>query len=156
MLDYRQNIRCRSASAVFVIILLAGAVLIGGCSGKDKIKPSEDSILADNAMEMVAKIEKAYENRDTVALQGMIGGDLYDLISRQMRFSKADISFSTPRLVKIEGDEIMVVLNWKSAWVVDGRDIQNRGLATLVFRKDTLKLIRTEGGNPFRLPALNF
>jgi hypothetical protein len=155
MLDFRRYCGFKINVALLMALLIA-ASMTAGCGGKDSVKRTEDYLLADRAIGKIAEIESAYEEKDVASLQSMLEDGFLNLIRGQLSFSRADVSFSTPRLIRIEGDEVKVVLNWKSAWEVNGRDIQNRGLATLVFRKDTLKLIRTEGDNPFRLPAVNF
>jgi hypothetical protein len=49
----------------------------------------------------------------------------------------------------------MISLNWQGSWIVAGETRKNRGAGKLIFQKDTMKLVKIDGDNPFALPSIN-
>jgi len=72
-----------------------------GCGGKDRVKPSADSILATEALNTANAIKTAYENKNENSLRSRLAPELAESISKELFFEKAELSF-TPRLVNIK------------------------------------------------------
>jgi hypothetical protein len=136
------------------LILFVFIFMLAGCSGKDKIKPSEDSVLTMNTLHVVEAIKKAYETKDIITLQQNIDTVLYDEVSKELIFDKAELIFSTPRMVRIGKSDIKVLQNWQCEWMIGTRVVKDRGVGTLVFDKESLKLVKADGDSPFSLPLM--
>ncbi|NOZ70036.1 MAG: hypothetical protein GXP46_12525 [Deferribacteres bacterium] len=133
------------------IVLIILVVAAAGCS-KENVKPSPDSLLATAAFSRIEKIKKAYEAKDRDELRNTVSAETADSILKNLFFEKAELSF-TPRLVRIGASSVTVNLNWRGTWWTagDGK-IEDRGVADLVLEKETMKLLRIEGDNPFQTP----
>lgn len=129
------------------------ALFTAGC-GKDEVKPSYDSEITLNALEAVNKIKEAYMAKDTATIGASMNKDIYDEISGKLAFEKAELSFSTPRIVRISDPDVKVLLNWQCEWTVGGTMLRDRGVSTLIFKIDTMKLDRIEGASPFNTPGI--
>ena len=135
------------------IILLIGALLFPGCS-KDKVKPSEDYLLSQEISENLNTIKKAYLSKSKSIIKDRVEGALSESINNALSFKKADLTFNQ-RLVRITGDTVKVSASWQGTWwLSSGREFQNRGIANLVFQRETLKLSGITGDNPFILPEM--
>ncbi|MBI5741998.1 MAG: hypothetical protein HZA16_14935 [Nitrospirae bacterium] len=136
----------------FLLPLLLIISVISGC-GKEKVKPSADSLLTAEAVNRIEVIRSAYQGKDSPALKNMTEEKLADEIFRGLNFEKAELLF-TPKFVRITGEFIFVSLNWRGVWqTVKSRSLENRGTADLVLQRENLKLTRIEGDNPFVVPA---
>jgi hypothetical protein len=134
---------------VFVILL----ALFAGCS-KDKVKPSEDSLLATDIINTLNNIEEAYEGKNTIVLQSHLEVPLAESVINDLVFERAELALTT-RLIKIKDSKVVVNLNWQGTWWTEqGKKAENRGVADFVFLKETIKLISIDGDNPFRTPAV--
>ncbi len=132
---------------VLIMLVLAAA----GCS-RENVKPSADSLLTTAAFNRIEKIKKAYETKDRDELQNTVSAETAGSILKNLFFERAELSFN-PRLVRIGASSVTVDLNWRGTWwtAKDGR-IENRGVADLVLDRETMKLLRIEGDNPFQTP----
>lgn len=135
------------------IILIILLVVSLGCSGKDKVKPSADSLLATEAFTIITAIEEAYETKNKYDLRKHIEILLAESITKELIFETADLSLN-PKIVKITGPSVIVTINWRGSWrFTKERKFENRGAADLVFQRETMKLTRIDGNNPFLLPS---
>jgi hypothetical protein len=123
------------------------------CGGKDKVRPSADSLMTQEALRVIKVIKEAYEEKDRGTLKNNLSSMLMEDIVKELFFEKATLSL-TPRLVRISASNIMVHMNWQGTWTVKDRTFKNRGVATLVFQKEKVKLIQIEGDNPFHIPVI--
>lgn len=137
---------------IYLLVMIM-AVFTVGC-GKDEVKPSYDSTITLNALQAVNRIKEAYTAKDTAILEENMIKELYDDISDKLIFEKAELSFSTPRTVRISDPDVRVLLNWQCEWTVGSRMLRDRGVSTLVFNVDTMKLVRIEGASPFNTPGI--
>lgn len=135
-----------------IYLLIVIMALLPLSCGKDEVQPSYDSAITLNAIQAVNTIKEAYMAKDTEILGANMDKEIYDGISGKLVFEKADLSFSKPRTVRISDSNVKVLLNWQCEWTVD-RILRDRGVSTLVFNIDTMKLIRIEGANPFNTPG---
>ncbi len=119
----------------------------------ENIKPSVDSQLATEAFEIIETVKRAYEEKRENILREHCETILADMIAKNLSFEKVDISFTT-RLVKITGPLVKVNLNWHGVWwIAQERELADRGVADLVFQRETMKLIQIDGDNPFLIPS---
>jgi len=135
------------------IILLIGALLIPGC-GKDKVKPSEDYLLSQKVYESMNTIKDAYLSKSSSTLKNRVEDSLSESIINAMTFKKAELTINQ-KLIRITDDTVKVSASWQGTWWLSGnREFQNRGIADLIFQRDTLKLSGITGDNPFILPEM--
>jgi hypothetical protein len=134
-------------SCTLIIIL---AFILLGC-GKDKVKPSADSILSREALDTIEAIKTAYQKKDRRKLQGRLGPGIAESTLNELYFEKVDLSF-TPRMVTIDASTVMVKLNWQGTWVLKDKSIKNRGISDFVLEGSPMKVIRVDGDNPFHTP----
>lgn len=139
----------------YIVLPLLLVIFSFGCTGKESVKPSADSLLAKEAVNRIDIIKNAYEAKDTGILRNQIHADISESVLKNIQFEKAEMSFS-PRMVRITGETVIVNLNWKGLWrFAQDKKYENRGLANFVLQRDTLKLIQIEGDNPFSIPPVS-
>lgn len=127
---------------------------VSGCGGKDKVKPSADSLLTTEALDRIEVIRNAYQGKDTSTLRAQIDAQLADEIMSAMNFEKAELVF-TPKLVKIIDESVVVSMNWQGSWQTSNdKTHEGKGTADLVLQRETMKLIKIEGDNPFVIPLI--
>ena len=136
------------------IFLLFVSFISLGC-GKKEVKPSEDSVLAQNALRQVELIKAAYETKDIVSLTNLTDAGLLSSLEKELNFDKADLSFSTPRIIKISNSHVTVSVNWQGVWELVGVSRNSRGSGSFVLLKDSMRLVKIDGDNPFAVPAAN-
>lgn len=139
---------------VYTILFVLIAVISIGCEGKEKVKPSADSLITAEAINRLENIKNAYQEKDAVTLQSLIEKNLAEGILKNLDFEKAELSF-TPRMIKITDESVIVNINWMGIWrIAQDKKLENRGLAFLILQKDSLNLIQIDGDNPFLIPSL--
>jgi len=135
------------------LILLIGALLLPGCS-KDKVKPSEDYLLSQKVFESINTIKEAYLSKSRSTLENRIEDPLSESIINALSFRKAELSFNQ-RLIRITDNTVKVSVSWEGSWqLTDESAFNNRGVADLIFNRETLKLSDLTGDNPFVLPEM--
>ncbi len=123
-----------------------------GCSGKESVKPSADALLATEAYNRIDVIKNTYLLKDTGTLRGLIDAKLAESILEDLRFEKAELSF-TPGMVRITSESVIVSVSWQGIWkIAKKKDINNRGTANLILYKENMKLVKIDGDNPFIIP----
>lgn len=123
-----------------------------GCTDKS-IKPSADSQSATDAFNVINKIKSAYEEKDKAALQNHMGQLLADNTIKGLLFEKAGLTI-TPRMVTINDSSLKVNIIWSGSWwLTKDKKLENRGVADLVFHKETMQLTYIDGDNPFIIPS---
>jgi hypothetical protein len=134
------------------ILLSLIIVLCLGCADKS-IKPSADSQSATDAFAIINTIKKAYEEKDKASLQNHMNTLLAENTIKGLLFEKAGLTI-TPRMVTINDTSIKVNIMWNGSWwLTKDNKLENRGVADLVFHKETLKLTYIDGDNPFIVPS---
>ena len=135
----------------FYILFIFLTLLSFSC-GKDNVKPSEDYLLSTDAFNSVEVIKEAYEGKNRMTLQNNIEKNLAESVIRNLFFEKAELTFK-PRLVKISESTVTINLNWHGSWwTVNEKKLENLGVANLVLNKESLKLTKIDGDNPFLTP----
>lgn len=136
------------------IITLFISLIALGC-GKDKVKPSEDSMLAQGALRSLERIKEAYETKNIDSVRELAESGLVSSLKRELKFDNAGLSFSTPRIIKITASYVTVSVNWQGEWELGGVTRKNRGSSNFLFLKDSMRLAEIVGDNPFAVPAVN-
>jgi len=136
---------------IYVILIIATLISLG--CGKKEIKPSVDSLMAQDALRIADVIKTAYEEKDRFTLRENMSPELAKSIAEELFFEKAELLF-TPRMVKITDSAIIVNINWQETWVIRGKTLKSRGSGTLIFQPRTMRLIQVEGDNPFLIPLI--
>ncbi len=135
------------------ILFILIALISFGCS-KDKVKPSEDSILATEAFKSIKIIKEAYEGKNKEILQDRIAPHIARGILKDLYFDEAELDLK-PRMVKIQKTDLIVNINWKGSWQFpDETSLENRGVTDLVLDLETMRLLEIKGDNPFSIPSL--
>jgi len=137
---------------IYIILFVLLAVISISCAGKEKVKPSADSLLTTEAINRLEIIKNAYQGKDAGTLQRQIDTKLAESILKNLNFEKAELSF-TPRMLKITDVSVIVNINWQGIWrIAQDKKLENRGLASLILQRESLKLIQIDGDNPFLMP----
>ena len=137
----------------FYLILLIGVLLLTGC-GKDKVKPSEDYLLSQKIFESLNTIREAYLSKNRSSLRNRVEESLSDSIINALTFKKSELMFNQ-KLIRITSDTVKVSASWQGTWwLSDDREFKNRGIADLIFQRETFKLSGITGDNPFILPEM--
>jgi hypothetical protein len=138
---------------IYTILFVLLAVISISCEGKEKVKPSADSLLTTEAINRLEIIKNAYQEKDAGTLQRQIDTKLAESILKNLNFEKAELSF-TPRMLRITDVSVIININWQGIWrIAQDKKLENRGLATLVLQREALKLIQIDGDNPFLMPS---
>jgi len=136
-----------------VILFILIALMSYGC-GKDNVKPSEDSLMATEAFKNINILKEAYEGKSRRILQDRITPHIARGILKDLYFDGAELDLR-PRMVKIQETALLVNINWKGSWQFpDETRLENRGVADLIFDRETMRLLEIKGDNPFSIPSL--
>jgi hypothetical protein len=135
-----------------LLLLLVPLLGLSGCAA-DRVKPSEDSIIARKALNSASIIRDAYIQKEEGIIRENVEVPLSGDIVRMMKFDRAELSFKA-RFITITASQVLVKLNWHGTWTTGGNDLQDRGSGTLVFHRDTMKLGQVDGDNPFQIPLV--
>jgi hypothetical protein len=136
----------------FLFLLMLLGIAVSGCGGKDKVKPSADSLLTTQALSRIEEIKNAYEGKDMSTLRTRMDAKAADEILKGMDFEKAELTFA-PKLVKIIDESVTVSMNWQGAWqTAKNKKLESRGTADLILQRETMKLMQIQGDNPFLIP----
>ncbi len=138
-------------SLIFAAIMLAA--LAAGCSGDAK-KPTEDSIIAMEAMSLVESLRKTYETREFSAMARFCTNEAYRSIAGSLKsFDSVELSF-TPKWVEInrDGDAVEVLVSWKGIWVTGDKSQERDGTVLFSIGGDPLKVREIDRLSPFSQP----
>ena len=134
-----------------IMLLLLACMLLVSCSKKEVKQTTQESKTASEAFSVAEKIKNAFVKKDLATIQkNTTESGFRDITKGKQVFDSADITF-TPRWVEIEGDQMLVNISWKSAWLLSGRKMDERGMAVFVMEGNPLKVTRIIRANPFVL-----
>jgi ABC-type Fe3+/spermidine/putrescine transport system ATPase subunit len=137
-----------------ITVTIISLLMFFGCTKKEEIKPSPDSLLTAEAINAMNAIKTAYESKNEDDLQKHLGEVLLDNILNNPSVDEVKLDL-TPRMVRLTDEAVRVHLNWKAQWRIGKEQtIKDRGVAYFVFHKETMKLTYIEGDNPFLIPSL--
>ncbi len=136
-----------------IIFLVLIAVMAAGCSSDAK-KPTEDSIIAMEALSLVESLRKAYETRDFSSMARFCTNEAYRSIAGSLKsFDSVELSF-TPKWVEInrDGDAVEVLVAWKGIWVTGDKSQEKDGTVLFSIGGKPLKVREISRLNPFSQP----
>jgi hypothetical protein len=128
-------------------------LIFPGCTKKEEVKPSADSLLTTEAINTINDLRTAYQEKNSANLRDRSGPLVTEYITGELFFDRVDLAI-TPRMVKIKASTVVVNTSWQGTWVIRTKTVKNRGLADLIFEGSPMKLIRIDGDNPFRTPLI--
>ncbi len=131
-----------------ILIAVSLVILFFGCSKKEEIKPSEDSLMSLEAISVVNVVKAAYQEKNRDVLQNRLDALLAENVLQGLVFEKADLRFTT-RVIRIKGPAVTVQMNWQGTWEINGKAIKNRGIAGFVLEGRPMRLKQINGDNPF-------
>jgi hypothetical protein len=131
----------------FVLIFL-----LASCGKGEVKKVSEDSKIALEAFKLAEVVRNAYTKNDRITMERNSTKEGYrEIIGAAESFDSVELTF-VPKRVDIEDSTVTLDLSWNSVWIVSGKRIEDRGVATFVMEGRPLKLDRVLRSNPFRQP----
>ncbi len=133
--------------------MLLIAVMAAGCSSDVK-KPTEDSLIAMEAMDMVEELRAAYEKREFSSMARFCTRDAYRGITEGLKsFDSAELKF-TPKWIEInrDGDAVEMLVAWKGTWKTGELSTQKDGIVLFSIGGDPLKVREITRFSPFSLP----
>ena len=135
-----------------IILLLIPSLLFLACGGKEVKPPSQESKLAQEAIEVSEILKDAYISKNRKDLELHTTQDGYrELISALKNFDYAEITF-TPTWAEIEGTSVRLTISWKGSWLMGGKRTEERGIAVFILQGIPLKLAQIQRANPFIQP----
>ena len=138
-----------------ICLVLIFVTLFSFSCSKDSVKPSEDLILTNEAIDSIRSIQSAYERKNRGVLKSRLAPELADRILEGLSFNRAALVL-TPRMVRINETSVSVNMNWRGSWWSEkGEMLENRGAADLVLDKETMKLMQINGDSPFSVPLIS-
>ena len=136
-----------------IIFLVLIAVMAVGCSSNKK-KPTEDSLIAMEALDMVEGLRAAFEKRDFSSMARYCTRDAYKGITGGLKsFDSAELKF-TPKWVEInrDGDAVEMLVSWKGSWKTGEETTEKDGTVLFSIGGDPLKIRRIARFSPFSQP----
>ncbi|MCX7794436.1 MAG: hypothetical protein N2257_08575 [Thermodesulfovibrionales bacterium] len=134
------------------IPLICFFLVIFSCSKAEVKRPSEEAIIAKEAMDFVNGLKKAYMDGDEERLKEMLlYNELIKKFSMIDRPSKLEFTF---RWIEIKEEEkkAEIYVAWRGYWKKEGVEEEARGLCLFVLQGRPFKLSKILRENPF-LPA---
>ncbi len=145
--------------AKIFLVILPAVLLVSACAKKQVIKPSAESVKANRALSVFAKMEAAYKARN---LDGTMDGvsrnfkksyaDFASVLRKDMDiYPKVRLDVTMDRVVEI-GNHVEVVFHWSGTWTdKEGGSHTAAGNCTYVFQDtgSSMVLVDYIGDSPF-------
>jgi hypothetical protein len=149
----RNFLRHRALALIGIILFfLTGGLLLISCEGKEVKPVSQESKIAQEAIQLAETQKNAYEENDRQTLESLSTIDGYrELIGSLKTFDSAELTF-TPTWIEIQDSTVKLTISWKGTWVVKGKTTEERGIAVFVLEGTPLKLAQIQRSSPFRQP----
>jgi hypothetical protein len=140
-------ITMRKICILLVLIILTSL----GCTDEN-VRPSDDSLMADEAYDHINAVKEAYEGKSEHIIKHLVP-ELSEDIIKELSFEKCELFFEK-RLIRITKSSVIINLNWQGSWWIEkDRKIENRGVADFILNKEKLILVKINGDNPFSIPS---
>jgi hypothetical protein len=134
----------------FVLSMLLFVLV--SCGKKDVKEVSEESRIAQEAMQLAETIKQAYLDDDRKTLEKNTTHDGYrELIGEIKSFESAELEF-TPTWVEIDDTVVKLTVSWKGTWVASDVTKEDRGIGVFVMEGQPLKVAKVLRASPFRQP----
>lgn len=145
------------STALFLLLYYSIFILLFSSCSKDEIKgPSQEAIIAKEAMDLVNSIKEAYMAQDEEKIKQMIDSEQ---VLKDLSFSGGPTVTSPPtsleflfRWIDIYDSKADVYVSWKGLWKKDSKEIEQKGLALFVLEGKPFKLKKILRENPFVRP----
>jgi hypothetical protein len=134
------------------LVLVIAFFVLSGCAEEVK-KPSEDSLIAQEAFALAEEMRRVYVAKNFWALNQYALPETYGNVVRDIKkFRSVKLEF-TPRWVEIKKDgTVFLYVAWKGTWEMESGEEERRGFALFDLRGRPLKLAGVLRGNPFKQP----
>jgi hypothetical protein len=131
------------------LLLVLSALLVLACAS-EKERPSEDSLLAVEAIGLADGMRDTYLKKNSEGLRKFCVPEACDDILRDMgRFKTEELEF-TPQWVQIKQDgSVQLKVSWKGRWTHKNGRKEDRGLAVFELTGRPLRLRGISGSSPF-------
>lgn len=135
----------------FFAIVLLGSFMFA-CSKSEVKKPSEEAILAKEAIELVKTIREAYMNNNEDTIRELsVSDEIIKKISFSNKPSELEFIF---RWIEIKDNKAEVYVSWKALWSQkgDSKKFEVKGLCLFVLEGKPFRLVKIMRENPFEAP----
>jgi hypothetical protein len=134
----------------FTLIIFLSVIACGKTEVK---KVPEESTMAKEAISVIDEIKDAYVKRDIRTIEKNSTKNGFRTITNLMKkFDYAELTF-TPVLVEIiENEKISINIAWKGLWKIEGKTIEEKGMAVFVLQGRPFKVDDVLRANPFAYP----
>lgn len=133
----------------FFAIVLLGSFMFA-CSKSEVKKPSEEAILAKEAIELVKTIREAYMNNNEDRIRELsVSDEIIKKISFSDKPSELEFTF---RWIEIKDNKAEVYVSWKALWKEDSKSREIKGLCLFVLEGKPFRLVKIMRENPFEAP----
>lgn len=138
----------------FFVVVLFGSFIFA-CSKSEVKKPSEEAIIAKEAIELVNTIKEAYMNNNEDKIRELSANDE---VIKKISFSgkPSDLEFIF-RWIEIKDNKAEVYVSWKALWksvakvtVEDSKYIESKGFCLFILEGKPFRLVKILRENPFQ------
>lgn len=133
-----------------LILTIICIALLSACSKGEVKRPSEEAIIAKEAMDFIKTLKESYMRGDEERLREMfVSEELIKSFSIKDRPSDLEFTF---RWIEIKEREKKtdVYVTWKGRWKKDTGDMETRGLCLFVLEGRPFRLAKILRENPFK------
>lgn len=136
-----------------MIILICMAIL-AGCGTQTK-RPSQDVLIAEQAMKHVERLQAAYSARDLTGLETLCTPEAFSKIRFGIKpFSSVDIKMDSQWIDINTSGEVELRIAWAGRWHLEkGLEATDNGTAVFIIAGSPLKLSKVRGSSPFDAPS---
>lgn len=132
-----------------LFILLLSVMLAASCT-KEVKQPSDDTLIALEAIDLVEKIRADYAEKDFKALRGHFTEQAFRLIERDGReFEGVELKF-TPKWISLEADAVYADVEWEGKWSLKGVASEDKGTVRFRMEGSPLKVAGLLRDSPFK------
>lgn len=134
-----------------IIFFLTFITLFVACSKGEVKRPSEEAIIAKEAMEFVRALKEAYMDGDEEKMKEMLVSE--EVLKNFSMEDKPYLLEFTFRWIEIKEPErkAEVYVTWQGVWKKAGQENEARGFCLFVLEGRPFKLSKILRENPFKL-----
>jgi hypothetical protein len=138
---------------LYILVLLLAFGILAGCSGNKK-KPTEDSIIAMEALSTVDELRSAYESKKFSEMARHLSTETYRKVTGNLKsFESVELGFTT-RWIEInrDGDLVDMLVMWQGKWETGKGTVEKDGSVQFILKGKPLKIVKIKRLSPFRQP----
>lgn len=127
-------------------------LLLAGCSSDEK-RPTEDSLMAAEAITLIDGLKKAYERKDFSAMERFFASGSFDTVKNRLReFESVKLDIK-PQMIEVEPEGTLKArVLWSGTWTTPDGQVQKGGALEMRLAGKPLRIKEIIQGNPFRHP----